>query len=58
MNHPAEMALYQYMEDAVKGTTTMSDDTIQQVAQDVSDALSVSSVGAISVMGLAYVCLT
>jgi hypothetical protein len=39
MNHPAEMALYQYMEDAVKGTTTMSDDTIQQVAQDVSDAL-------------------
>ena len=39
MNHPAEMALYQYMENAVKGTTSMSDDTIQQVAQDVSDAL-------------------
>jgi hypothetical protein len=33
------MALYQYMENAVKGTTSMSDDTIQQVAQDVSDAL-------------------
>ena len=39
MNHPAEMALYQYMENAVKGNTSMSDDTIQQVAQDVSDAL-------------------
>lgn len=39
MNHPAEMALYQYMENAVKGTTSMSDGTIQQVAQDVSDAL-------------------
>jgi len=39
MNHPAEMALYQYMESAAQGKSTMSDDTIKQVAQDVSDAI-------------------
>jgi hypothetical protein len=39
MNHPAELALHQYMESAVKGNTTMSDDTIAQVANDVSEAL-------------------
>jgi hypothetical protein len=40
MNHPAELALHQYMEDAVSGKTTMSDDTINQVASDIKDALS------------------
>ena len=39
MNHPAELALHQYMEKAANGNTTMSPDTIKQVAQDVSDAL-------------------
>jgi hypothetical protein len=39
MKHPAELALHQYMEDAVAGKTSMSDDTIKQVATDVSDAL-------------------
>ena len=39
MNHPAELALHQYMENAANGNTTMSPDTIKQVAQDVSDAL-------------------
>ena len=40
MNHPAELALHQYMEDAVSGKTEMSDDTIDQVASDIKDALS------------------
>ena len=39
MNHPAELALHQYMEDAVSGKTTMSDTTIDQVASDIKDAL-------------------
>jgi len=40
MNHPAELALHQYMENAVKGTSTMSDATIKQVADDVADAIT------------------
>ena len=39
MNHPAELALHQYMENAVKGKSSMADDTIKQVASDVADAL-------------------
>ena len=39
MHHPAELALHQYMENAVKGKSTMSDDTIEQVADDVADAI-------------------
>ena len=39
MNHPAELALHQYMENAVKGTSIMSDTTIKQVADDVADAI-------------------
>ena len=39
MHHPAEMALHQYMSDAANGKSAMSDSTIQQVAQDVADAL-------------------
>ena len=39
MNHPAELALHQYMENAVTGKSTMSDATIKQVADDVTDAL-------------------
>jgi hypothetical protein len=39
MNHRAELALHQYMENAVKGDSTISEDTIQQVATDVADAM-------------------
>lgn len=39
MNHPAELALHQYMENAANGKSTMSSETIQQVAKDVADAL-------------------
>jgi len=39
MNHPAELALHQYMTDAVNGKSTMSDDTIKQVSDDVADSL-------------------
>ena len=41
MNHPAELALHQYMENAVKGDSTISEDTIKQVANDVADAMLV-----------------
>jgi len=39
MNHPAELALHQYMENAANGKSTMSDDTIKQIGQDVMDAV-------------------
>lgn len=39
MEHPAELAIHQYMENAVKGNSTMSDATIEQVSTDVADAL-------------------
>ena len=39
MNHPAELALHQYMEDATHGKTKMSESTIKQVANDVAEAL-------------------
>ena len=37
MKHPAELALHQYMEDAVKGKSSMSDDTIKQISSDIAD---------------------
>ena len=40
MNHPAELAVHQYMENAASGKSTMSVETIQQVGQDVMCALS------------------
>lgn len=40
MNHPAELALHQYMDNAVKGKSIMADTTIKQVAADIEDALS------------------
>tara|TARA_E500000318_G_C3502171_1_gene188817 strand:- start:40 stop:906 length:867 start_codon:yes stop_codon:yes gene_type:complete len=39
MKHPAELALHQYLENAASGKTTVSADTIKQVADDVVDAL-------------------
>jgi len=39
MKHPAELALHQFMEDALAGNNTLSDETIKQVADDVTDAM-------------------
>jgi len=39
MNHPAELALHQYMENAANGKSTMSQETIKQVGLDVMGAL-------------------
>lgn len=39
MHHRAEIALHQYMEDAVQGKTEMSEETIEQVSYDVAEAL-------------------
>ena len=39
MHHPAELAVHQYMESAAKGDTSMSEETIKQVADDVAEAL-------------------
>ena len=39
MNHPAELALHQYMENAASGKSTMSEATIKQVGLDVMGAL-------------------
>ena len=38
MNHPAELALHQYLEDAVTGKSSMSQDTIKQIGDDVMAA--------------------
>ena len=39
MNHPAELKVHQYMSDAVNGKSTMSEEVIDQVGNDVKDAL-------------------
>ena len=39
MNHPAELAIHQYLEDAANGKSTMSDETIDTVAREVAEAL-------------------
>lgn len=39
MNHPAELTLHQYLEDAANGKSTISEDTINRIAQDVADAV-------------------
>ena len=39
MTHLAELSLHQYMNDAVKGKSTMSEEVIEQVGKDVMDAL-------------------
>ena len=40
MNHPAELALAQYMTDAANGKAVLSEDTIQRIGKDVMDALA------------------
>jgi hypothetical protein len=39
MNHPAELALHVYMDNATKGKSTMSEDTAKQIAEDVRQAV-------------------
>ena len=39
MNHPAELAINQYLENATSGKSTMSDETIKQIGADVMDAV-------------------
>jgi len=39
MNHPAELPIHQYLDNASNGKTTISDETIEQVAQDIKDAM-------------------
>jgi hypothetical protein len=39
MNHPAELALHQYMENAANGNTTMAQSTVDQIGKDVMDAV-------------------
>jgi len=39
MNHPAELAINQYLEDATSGKSTMSEETITQIGTDVMDAI-------------------
>ena len=38
MNHPAELALHQYLENAVTGKSSMSQQTIKQIGLDVMSA--------------------
>ncbi len=38
MNHPAELAVHQYLQSAIAGTSTMSDKTIEQIGKDVMAA--------------------
>ena len=40
MNHPAEMMIHQYLEDATSGKSAMSQENIEQVATDIKDALN------------------
>lgn len=40
MNHPAEMMIHQYLENATSGKSAMSQENIEQVATDIKDALN------------------
>ncbi len=39
MSHPAELKVHQYMSDAINGKSAMSEEVIDQVGNDVKDAL-------------------
>jgi hypothetical protein len=39
MNHPAELAIHQYLEDATNGETQMSESTIDRIGEEIKDAL-------------------
>ena len=39
MNYPAELALHKYMDDAANNKSTISEEVIQQIGNDIMDAL-------------------
>ena len=39
MKHKAELAIHQYMSDAANGKSSISEDTVKQIGQDVMDAM-------------------
>jgi|TARA_R110000796_G_scaffold151722_1_gene268246 hypothetical protein len=39
MNHPAELAIHRYLENATKGETQMSESTIDRIGEEIKDAL-------------------
>jgi len=39
MDHPAELAIHQYLQNAANGKSEMSEETIERVATEVADAL-------------------
>jgi hypothetical protein len=39
MNHPAELALHQYLEDAANSKSSISEETIERIGKDVMDAV-------------------
>ena len=39
MNHPAELALHQYLRNAIDGKSEMSQDIIDKIKQDIGEAL-------------------
>ena len=39
MEHPAELAIHQYLQNAANGKSEMSEETIERVATEVADAL-------------------
>ena len=58
MKHPAELALHQYLADAVNGKSTISEETIERIGKDLlmqcADSLVVGHAEKSSV----YVCPT
>ncbi len=57
MNHPAELAINQYLEDATSGKSTMSEETIKQIGSDVMDAVTRQFGGGNKRDKFSYVCL-
>ena len=58
MNHPAELAINQYLEDATSGKSTMSEETIEQVGKDVWMLCDASLVVVKGVTSFVYGCPT
>ena len=57
MNHPAELQVFSYLQKAMNGEATMTEEVANQVASDVKAALD-KQFNLLHVMSLNYVCLT
>ena len=44
MNHPAELALHQYLRNAIDGKSEMSQDIIDKIKEDIGEALDKFSI--------------